>query len=138
MKKYKNKSWLRRQYVESRKTTYEIAETCGVTATTIQNWLDRHSIDKRNRSDCQIKNRKEAPTMTIDGDGYERFFVHNGGKRRVVYVHQLTAIANGADPSDIFDGYDVHHRNEVPWDNRAENLEVLTHGNHRKIHSNNQ
>jgi len=138
MSKYKDKRWLEEKYVNERKASKEIADICDVSGTTILAWMERYGIERRGRSKCQIKNRKEAPSMTVDGYGYERFFINNSGSRKVIYVHQLTAIAHGADPDKIFNGYDVHHQNEVQWDNRPENLEVIEHGEHRKKHAKQQ
>jgi hypothetical protein len=48
---------------------------------------------------------------------------------RVVHVHQLAVIAQGADPSQVFSGgeWHVHHGNGVRWDNRPSNIS-LVHG----------
>ena len=45
---------------------------------------------------------------------------------RVVHVHQLAIIAEGADPEQVFSGGDfhVHHGNNVRWDNRPSNLSL--------------
>lgn len=135
---YQEREWLHREYVEKRRTTYDIAEECGVSDVTIGYWLDKHDIERRDRSESQIQHRAEPPTMTVDGRGYERFFVTNGGDRRVVRVHQLVAIAGGADPHKLFDGYDVHHKNGIEWDNREDNLEVMKHDEHRRQHAINE
>jgi transposase len=52
-KKYANKEWLRKQYVDKRKTAKEIAKVCGVSTTTILDWLDRHGIETRDQSEAQ-------------------------------------------------------------------------------------
>jgi len=47
----------------------------------------------------------------------------------------LVAIANGEDPAEIFSSeWNVHHKNDIPWDNRPDNLEVMKHGEHRSLH----
>jgi hypothetical protein len=53
-----------------------------------------------------------------------------------VAVHQLLAIAMGEDPHDVFSNseYQVHHKNNVPWDNRPSNIELLTAGEHYDKH----
>jgi len=57
-------------------------------------------------------------------------------KQRVCYVHQLLAVAEGADPYEVFsDGEHVtHHIIEVPWLNVGTNLEVIDTGTHSKHH----
>jgi len=46
-RKYRNKDWLRTQYVDMEKTAAAIADDCDVSKTTIYRWLDRHDIDTR-------------------------------------------------------------------------------------------
>lgn len=36
----------------------------------------------------------------------------------------------------VCEGYEVHHKNRLPWDNRAENLVYLTHEEHKAVHKN--
>jgi len=134
--KYKDEEWLREQYIEKRKTTYEMADICGVSDPTILRWMDKFGIERRGRSAAQIKHRKEAPSMRTDYDGYERISAHNGNnQRKTVLHHQLLAIADGVEPQTLLGGkYDVHHKNRLRWDNRPDNLEVLTKTEHGKIH----
>jgi DNA-binding CsgD family transcriptional regulator len=40
-------NWLRRRYVEDELSQYEIAESLGISARTVANWLDRHGIEIR-------------------------------------------------------------------------------------------
>jgi 5-methylcytosine-specific restriction endonuclease McrA len=42
-----DKEWLREQYVEEGRTTYEIAERCGCSGWTVGTWLERHGIETR-------------------------------------------------------------------------------------------
>jgi hypothetical protein len=69
------------------------------------------------------------------GLGYEYLRCRAAGSDDTVYVHQLLAIADGADPSEVFrPHFDVHHRNHVPWDNRPENLRLEPAEEHRRSH----
>lgn len=54
-------------------------------------------------------------------------------------VHRIVAyyFCNPPGPVNeawVCEGYEVHHKNKHPWDNRAENLIYLTHQEHREIH----
>lgn len=52
---------------------------------------------------------------------------------RYCYEHHLVWWQNtGALPPE---GFDVHHKNEQKRDNRFDNLELLSHVNHRKQHA---
>mgnify|MGYP000347198467 CR=1 FL=1 len=50
-------------------------------------------------------------------------------------IHQLIVIAHGQDPNNIFDPeIVVHHRNTHKYDNRPENLEVMSISEHSRHH----
>lgn len=136
MKVYQDETWLREKYWDKYMTTDEMGKEAGVTDVTIRDWMERRGIERRDRSQCQIYHRAKPPTMNIDEYGYERFTIHNSGDVKNMRVHQLVAISEGANPYDLFGGgYDVHHKNEIPWDNRPENLEVIEHSEHRRLHA---
>jgi hypothetical protein len=67
-------------------------------------------------------------------DGYEQLSVPY--QSETVSVHQLLAIADGADPHKVYsDGeYVTHHVNEIPWFNTHNNVKVITKGKHNQIH----
>ena len=67
-----------------------------------------------------------------DDRGYEVWTVWDHPIRRRVLVHRLVAIAEHG--VDEVVGKVVHHRNSIPWDNRPENLEVLSRGEHARHH----
>ena len=197
-KKYHNREWLKREYVDKRRTTTDIAEECGVTSVTISDWLDRHGIGARSQREAQrpdgkytdrkwlyeqykeqersmadiaeecgvtaavilkwlrrfgIKTREsynhaKSAVIGITTDG--EFGSLDGGYRYVsssltiddervkwqVGVHQLIAIAEGADPYKVFSNgkWQVHHKNRIKWDNRPENIEFTTREKHRSEH----
>jgi len=57
---------------------------------------------------------------------------------RVVHVHQLAVIAQGADPEHVFSNgkWHVHHGNGVRWDNRSSNISVVHDDEHASEYSN--
>lgn len=192
-KKYHDEDWLREKYHGEQMTMRDIGDLCGVTTTTISDWMDRHGIEKRDRSGAQLPDGKHTdrewlaeqyhgkgrPLKEIADEcdvnpvtimnwmdkydiprrGYTDHFrvervniVHRpdgyvDAKTREpqsadaftasVKIHQLVAIAEGADPYKIFsDGeHQCHHINGVKWDNRPENIEVLSQSEHDRLHA---
>lgn len=64
-------------------------------------------------------------------NGYEEII--NGDD--VCKIHQLVAIAEGHDPYKVFSrSHHVHHINEIEWDNRPENLQLLSRSEHLRMH----
>ncbi|WP_181685458.1 hypothetical protein [Halorhabdus salina] len=57
-----------------------------------------------------------APAISTTGLGYHFARDESGGRYDTVYVHQLCAIAGGADPHRVFaDQTDVHHLPLSEW-----------------------
>jgi len=73
---------------------------------------------------------------TRSDKGYERWRTRVNGRHRSVSVHQLVAIADGADPHKVFsDGaFHIHHRDGVEWHNAPSNLTVVDAGDHARRH----
>lgn len=49
--KYRNSEWLEQKYWDEELSTSEIAELCDCTKVTISDWMDRHDIPKRSKSE---------------------------------------------------------------------------------------
>lgn len=114
-------------------TLDEIAERIGATRPALIGWMDDLNIDRRPRDYHLVR---KPPTITMDGKGYERIIVQESGSNASFRVHQLLAIAKGAPPAKVFSGeYSVHHKNGVPWDNRPDNIELMTRREHQKRHA---
>lgn len=132
-KPYTDPEWLRKKYYEEGYTTNEMADMAGCTSPTILRHMDKNGMDRKPQFV-----RAPPPRVEIDESGYERFRSTCKGERKMFKHHQLLAIAEGlAEPDEVFgeELIDVHHVNEVPWDNRPDNLEVLTRGEHMAKHA---
>lgn len=134
---WRNEEKLRQKYEVEGKGMKPIADDWDTSRETISRWLDNHDIEKKKATEYYGGGSRSV----FDGcyqvlNGYTKL-AESGGERASVYVHQLTAIAYGADPHSIFsDGdYHVHHKNGVRWDNRPQNLEVVTPKEHRNRHT---
>lgn len=122
---------LKELYVEEKQTLTEIAEQLGTSEGVIQRRMDDFGIERRDH----IEYIRQGPVfLRFDSNGYLRAESAVNGEKDTVYIHQLVAIANGANPHEIFGGKHVHHRNHHRADNRAENLAVLSHTEHLAEH----
>lgn len=67
-------------------------------------------------------------------DGYPRWHWWDPsiGNNRTMFVHRWVWEQNYG---PIPEGHDIHHKNEDRTDYRIENLELVTHGDHRKVHA---
>jgi uncharacterized protein YjcR len=66
-KPYTDESWLRGKYHGEQLSTYEIAELADCTAPTIQDWIERHGIEKRDRSEAARIRAERYPHTTQAG-----------------------------------------------------------------------
>lgn len=133
---YRDEDTLRSLYLDEGMTVEGIADRFDCSTSTIHNWMDHHGIDVRPREES-MKGRnvwwwKEKALFEVSYDGYERWEDTYGGATVKVRVHRLVAVAEYGF-EDVADKV-VHHKNEIPWDNRPENLELMTPGEHTKHH----
>ena len=130
---YTDKGWLKTEYVDKARSMKDIGDECGVTSATILKWLRRFGIDTRKSTDHLGTN---YVTLIDTPRGYRRLDCrHKNGTDRV-YVHQLLAIAEGADPHKVFSNgeWHVHHKNGLKWDNRPGNIDFIKGSEHLSMH----
>jgi len=119
---------------------WRIAQRLDCSETTVYRNMQKYGIDRRGvgyNSTSGEGVRNDNPVYFKTGtNGYERITHHYRGDRYRLYHHQLLMVAMGEDPHKVFsEQYDCHHKNEVKWDNRPGNLELMLKSDHMKHHA---
>jgi hypothetical protein len=131
----KDAEWLRHYYLERHHSARQIAERLECAATTVRTWVDKHGLGRRSRAEAiRARALHEPARYGIDSEGYARWRVFRDGDRQEVRVHRLLAVAEEGFEA-LADNH-VHHKNHLPWDNRPENIQVVSPEKHAKIHAN--
>lgn len=78
MKKYRDKDWLYKQYIEEKKTQKEISKICQVHPETIRRWMNRFSIPKKSQSEILKGNIHLDDPINIDKEWIIEQYVDKG------------------------------------------------------------
>ncbi len=121
---------------ESGLSAARVGVLLGASAAAVRKWLLEHGIQLRARSFYRReraahwkggRTKHEAGYVLIYRPEHPRA-MPNGYVREHILV--MESVLGGPIP----DGMDVHHRNGIKHDNRAENLEMLPKGEHTREH----
>jgi hypothetical protein len=136
-KRYKDPDVLKRLHYEDEMTYSEMADELDCAKITVQRYMNKHDLG-RGKGTGWIPNHHNRGTGDVHFDmrnwRYPRIRHSYNGEQVSFKVHRLVAVAEY--------GYDevkdkiVHHRNNVSWDNRPDNLKVMTKAEHAKLHDN--
>lgn len=121
----------------------DVGNAIGKSKSSVQHKACRMGIVKTSESFFAVRSALRAGANTWNFNGYKRrtskgYIAHYkpehpfAGKDGLVMEHRLVveeAIGHYL-PSEL----DVHHINGIKTDNRIENLQVLTHGEHTTLH----
>ena len=128
---------LRRLYHEEELSQSQVAERMGVARQTVSIWANKYDLELswdeiyRRRGDAM---RSDTPAL-FTSEGYEHiFYTPEYNETCMFRFHRLLAVAEWG--FDAVKGMVVHHKNDIPWDNRPENLELMTPSEHMRYHSN--
>ena len=126
---WKDKDRLEQMYHEKGMSTVEMADKLGCTAGTISYWMNKFNIDTKKPM------HERPPCHTYTNSGHEVWRTLVDGDQLGVYVHRLLAVAEFG--YNMIEDNDVHHKNNIPWDNRYGNLELIEHKEHTRLHQSN-
>ena len=131
---WQNEDVLYEMYVEKSMGAPKIANELETRTDTIYRWLEKHGIETRDKKHPETGgiSPRSASGDDISG-GYVRFRDSDSS----VFIHQLLAVAAGEDPHKVFSEgeHHIHHKNDIPWDNRPENIELVSRKSHVAHHS---
>lgn len=132
---WNNESKLREMYHGEQMTYQEIADHFGISKAYVGELMQGYGIEPRGSSERHLVQDRH-PQYYTHPRGHVIVASEHKGEESKCMMHTLVAIADGADPHELFgDNHKiVHHKNGVRWDNRPENLQVMTDSEHTKHH----
>jgi len=122
---------LRRLYHKQNMSLRDIADELGCGDSTVEVWMDKHDIPTRSKS-MAVSISQGALNLTVHSTGYEEFRSGMDNNPKTIKHHRLLAVAEYGFKS--IKGMHVHHKNGIKWDNRPENIELLTPREHLQRH----
>jgi len=122
---------LRRMHINQGMSVNTMADELDVSRDTIKRNLKENGIERR----YQVTPSKSPGSMYTNPDGYEIFCVSTPTQKKNLRMHLLKMCVE-EDPHVVFHpDIVIHHKNEIPWDNRLENLQFMTKGSHARKHA---
>lgn len=128
---WKDEELLRSLYLDKRLSMNQIRKGWGCSLSTVSTWIRKHGIERRSRSEAANVSHSGYPhiaTLGLDSDNYMRWTPGD----HYLSVHRLLAVAEWG--TEAVKGMHVHHKNGIRWDNRIENLELVTNADHQRKH----
>lgn len=132
--RYRDKEFLKRNYIKLGKTMGEIADMCDCSNSAVSDWLEKHDIEKR-RAESEVRFRLSGPRSGMEG--YPVISRLGCDEVPKLLEHRLVLLGEGHSIDKIFgdNNYNIHHRNGHKCDNRPSNLELVDRREHGRKHS---
>lgn len=111
-------------YWEKNLTLEGIADKVGVSVTTVHRKMKYHGLPTRGPGP-----RTKLSTFRTNLDGGEEA----SGSHRTISIHRLIMIAEYG--LAAVQNRDVHHQTKIPFDNRDESLQLMSHSEHTRLHN---
>lgn len=136
MKEYKDPDVLMQMHWDEDKSLREMGREFDVSHRTIGYWFDKHDLTRRGTGGEYPYARLYTESEHSGSAGYELWKFKTDGETKRFRVHRLLAIAEYG--VDAVENMTVHHKNGIKWDNRPENIELLSNEEHSKLHAEEQ
>lgn len=125
---YRDEDYLREQYWEEGKSLTEIADELGCATNTVRDWMVKHDIERRSISEAKKLKTKDHAHYFMNHNGHMMWRHHH----EMVFAHQILAISEFG--FEAVCENQVHHKNHIPWDNRPDNIELMSIQEHSALH----
>lgn len=128
---WRDEAILRELYEKRGLSLEQTADRLGCSYSTVRKWIHSHDItitDARGGGDVPDDHPVTFRSYNVNAGLYEKW-TH---RQQFVPHHRLLAVAKYG--FDAVRGMDVHHKNRIPWDNRPDNIELLTPEEHGRVH----
>jgi hypothetical protein len=133
-KAYRDPKVLRKLYYDEKRSTVEMADLLDCSQSSITTWMNKYGLERRSGSEAiqmAFGTENEVP-LHKHHKGPMMWRYHYKDEKADVMVHRLLAVAKYG--FDALEGKVVHHKNEIPWDNRPDNITLMEPREHRSHH----
>lgn len=126
---WRNEDVLRELYCNKGFSIPKTADVMGVSSSSVQDYIDKFDISTRKANQHQ-----KYASLYSRTDGHEEWKTRDKevGGEVCMFVHRLLAISEYG--IEEVKNMHVHHKNDIPWDNRIENIQLMSPSDHSKHH----